>query len=139
MVLARQEEYRDYEAQDTRAEGSEQARPLTAEEERRFLRETPREPLFMTVLNRPLRSHCRTLFLVVAVLAMLVTVCSGISASRGYALIEVQREAERVEQENERLAIEIAKLKNPQRIKSIAESKLGMTVPKKTYFSHEEK
>ena len=70
---------------------------------------------------------------------MLVTVCSGISASRGYALIEVQREADRIEQENERLAIEIAKLKNPQRIKSIAETELGMSVPKKTYFSHEEK
>ena len=78
-------------------------------------------------------------FLVVAALAMLVTVCSGISASRGYALIEVQREADRIEQENERLAIEIAKLKNPQRIKSIAETELGMSVPKKTYFSHEEK
>lgn len=137
-MLARQEESYEYEEPKAYAE-SNPARPLTVEEERKLLRKMPKERLFKTVLNKPFRSHCQTLFFVVAVLAMLVTICSGISASRGYALIEVQREADRVEQENERLAIEIAKLKNPQRIKSIAESELGMTVPKKTYFSHEEK
>ena len=136
-MLARQEAYADHD--EAQADGINHTGTLIAEEEREILRETPKEPLFTTVLNRPLRSHCQTLFLVVAALAMLVTVCSGISASRGYALIEVQREADRIEQENERLAIEIAKLKNPQRIKSIAETELGMSVPKKTYFSHEEK
>lgn len=136
-MLARQEAYADHD--EAQADGINHTETLTAEEERELLRETPKEPFFTTVLNRPLRSHCQTLFLVVAALAMLVTVCSGISASRGYALIEVQREADRIEQENERLAIEIAKLKNPQRIKSIAETELGMSVPKKTYFSHEEK
>ncbi|WP_423791856.1 hypothetical protein [Mitsuokella jalaludinii] len=62
-----------------------------------------------------------------------------VHASRGYTLVETQGEATRIEQENERLNVEIAKLKNPERIKAIAESQLGMQVPKKTYFSHESK
>ena len=68
---------------------------------------------------------------------MLVVIRSGISASRGYALVATQTQAQQLEQENERLRIEIAKLKSPQRIKQIAADELGMTVPKKMYFSHE--
>ena len=37
------------------------------------------------------------------------------------------------------MLVTIGKLKNPERIKAIAESQLGMQVPKKTYFSHESK
>ena len=53
--------------------------------------------------------------------------------------METQNEAQQIEQENERLNVDIAKLKNPERIKSIAESQLNMQVPKKTYFAHESK
>ncbi len=88
-------------------------------------------------VNRRLRSKCQIAFLVFAFLAMLVTVRSGISASRGYALVATQTEAQQLEQENERLRIEIAKLKSPQRISRIAEEELGMVVPKKMYFAHE--
>ena len=99
----------------------------------------PESPGIRKVLNTSLRSHCQILFLVIAVLAMLVTIGRGISASRGYKLVETQQKAEQLEQEDERLNVEIAKLKNPQRIKSIAESQLNMQVPKKTYFAHESK
>ena len=95
-----------------------------------------RQEMFVhRVLNTSLRSHFQVLFIVTALLA----IGSGISASRGYTLVETQSEATRIEQENERLNVEIAKLKNPERIKAIAESQLGMQVPKKTYFSHESK
>ena len=97
------------------------------------------EPLVRRVLNTSLRSHFQILFIVTAFLAMLVTIGSGISASRGYTLVETQNEAQQIEQENERLNVDIAKLKNPERIKSIAESQLNMQVPKKTYFAHESK
>lgn len=90
-----------------------------------------------TVLDTNLRSRARVLFLLVAALAMIVVVRSGISASRGYALVAVQQQAQQLEQENERLRIEIAKLKSPQRIKAIATEELGMEVPKKMYFTHE--
>ena len=88
-------------------------------------------------LDRHLRSKCQIAFLIISILAMLVTVRSGISASRGYALVATQNQAQQLEQENERLRIEIAKLKSPQRIKQIASEELGMVVPKKMYFSHE--
>ena len=93
-----------------------------------------RQEMFVhRVLNTSLRSHFQVLFIVTALLAMLVTIGSG------YTLVETQSEVTRIEQENERLNVEIAKLKNPERIKAIAESQLGMQVPKKTYFSHESK
>ncbi|MCR5834441.1 MAG: cell division protein FtsL [Selenomonadaceae bacterium] len=68
---------------------------------------------------------------------MLVVVRSGISASRGYGLVATQNQAQNIELENERLRVEIAQLKSPQRIKEIAETQLGMKVPPKMYFSHE--
>ena len=110
---------------------------LSVEEENRRLRQAPKEPLFKTVLDTSTRSHCQILFLTMAVLAMLVTVGSGVSASRRYALVAVQQKADALEQENERLKIDIAKLKSPERIKNIAQDQLGMEVPKHTYFSQE--
>ena len=88
-------------------------------------------------LNHLLRSRFRMFFAVFSILAMLVVVRSGISASRGYALVATQNQAQQLELENERLRVEIAQLKSPQRIKEIAEDQLGMKVPPKTYFSHE--
>lgn len=88
-------------------------------------------------LNHLLRSRCRVFFVVFTILAMAVVIRSGISASRGYALVATQTQAQQLELENERLRVEIAQLKSPQRIKQIAEDKLGMIIPRKMYFSHE--
>ena len=87
-------------------------------------------------LNYILRSRCGLAFIIISILAMLVVIRSGISASRGYALVATQNQAQQLEQENERLRIEIAKLKSPQRIKQIAAEELGMDVPSRMYFSH---
>ena len=89
-----------------------------------------------TLLDKPLRTRCQTMFAIFTVLAMLVTIRSGICASHGYALVATQQEAQALEQENERLRIEIARLKSPERIKHIAETELGMHVSSKTYFAH---
>ena len=88
-------------------------------------------------LDYLLRSRCRLAFVVISILAMLVVIRSGISASRGYALVATQNQTQQLMQENERLKIEIAKLKSPSRIKQIAHDELGMDVPNKLYFSHE--
>ena len=101
-----------------------QATPLTV------IKKQPR-------VNTVLRSKCRLAFIIFAIFAMLVTIRNGISASQGYALVATQSEAQKLEQENERLRIEIAKLKSPQRISQIAEEELGMGVPKRMYFAHE--
>ena len=102
----------------------------------------PQSPPLTVIKSRPrintvLRSKCRLAFIVFAIFAMLVTIRNGISASQGYALVATQSEAQQLEQENERLRIEIAKLKSPQRISQIAEEELGMGVPNKMYFAHE--
>ena len=129
--MSAQRKYYEYEEEDY------EEVPLSHEEEIKSLKVRSKEPLFKTVVDTATRSHCQILFLVAAVMALLVTVGSGVSASRGYALVSTQNQAEQLEQENERLRIENAKLKSPQRIKDIAEGELGMTVPKKIYFAHE--
>ena len=88
-------------------------------------------------LNHLLRSRCRVFFVVFAIFAMAVVIRSGICASRGYALVATQEQAQQLESENERLRVEIAQLKSPQRIKKIAEEELDMIVPRKMYFSHD--
>ena len=129
--MSAQRKYYEYEEEDY------EEVPLSHEEEIKSLKVRSKEPLFKTVVDTATRSHCQILFLVAAVMALLVTVGSGVSASRGYALVATQNQAEQLEQENERLRIENAKLKSPQRIKDIAEGELGMTVHKKIYFAHE--
>ena len=104
-----------------------------AEREKRTFRLIKSRPK----LDKLLRSRCQFAFIVISILAMLVTIRSGISASRGYALVATQTQAQQLEHENERLRVEIAKLKSPQRIKQIASEELGMVIPKKMYFSHE--
>ncbi len=88
-------------------------------------------------LDKPMRSKFRTAFLLFTILAMAVTIRSGISASRGYTLVNTQQQAQAIERENARLRIEIAHLKSPQRIKSIAVRELGMEEPTKVYFGRE--
>lgn len=86
-------------------------------------------------LNTHLRSRCFILLVLLTIMAMLVTVRSGLSASRGYELVKLQQQTETLESENERLRIDIAQLKAPQRIRKIAIEQLGMIVPKAVYFS----
>lgn len=88
-------------------------------------------------LNTRLRSKCLVLLLVVSAMAMAVTVLSGISASRGYDLVQAKQEAIRMEAENERLRLEVAQLRAPQRIQQIAAKQLDMVVSDKVYFASE--
>lgn len=90
-------------------------------------------------LNTHLRSRCFFLLLLLSIMAMLVTVRSGMSASRGYELVKLQQQADSLEKENDRLKIDIAQLKSPQRIQRIATEKLGMVVPQAVYFSTDKK
>lgn len=123
-MLARQEEYTSPAAE----------QPIS---DREAMRREAKKPLFNEVLDTKSRSKLQILFVAVTVLAMLVAFGSGMNASRGYELIAVQKQAAQLEQENERLRIDIAKLKSPERIKTIAEDQLGMEVPRQTYFAHE--
>ena len=98
-----------------------------------------RPPRAHIILDQKWRSRLKWSVLIIAALAMAVAMRAGLSANRGYTLVETQQEAEQIEQENERLKIDIAKLKSPRRIKDIATSRLGMEVPQNVYFTHNAK
>ena len=100
--------------------------PVPAEAAPAVQAEVPREPLLRHQLNTNLRNYLRAVFFL-----------GGIGAKSGYTLLETQQKAEQLEQENERLKIEIAQLKSPSRIESIAVQELHMQVPQNIYFSHE--
>ena len=86
-------------------------------------------------LDLHLRSRCKLLLVLLSIMGMLVTFQSGRSASRGYDLVQIQQETTRLENDNERLKIEIAHMKSPQRIKAIAAQKLNMVIPESVYFA----
>ncbi|ANR70875.1 cell division protein FtsL [Selenomonas sp. oral taxon 126] len=97
----------------------------------------PKEPLVRREVNTNLRNCLRAIFFLIAFGAMVVTLLGGIGAKNGYTLLDTQQKADQLEQENERLKIEIAQLKSPARIESIAVEQLHMQVPQNMYFSHE--
>jgi len=99
--------------------------------------EPPKEPLIRREINTNLRNCLRAIFFLIAFGAMVVTLLGGIGAKNGYTLLDTQQTADQLEQENERLKIEIAQLKSPARIESIAVEQLHMQVPQNMYFSHE--
>ena len=99
--------------------------------------EVPKELLIRREINTNLRNCLRAIFFLIAFGAMVVTLLGGIGAKNGYTLLETQQTAEQLEQENERLKIEIAQLKSPARIEAIAVEQLNMQMPQNMYFSHE--
>ena len=119
-MLARREEEYDYE-------------PLVAEPAPQL--EEAKEPLIRREVNTNLRNCLRALFFLIAFGAMVVTLLGGIGAKNGYTLLDTQQRADQLEQENERLKIEIAQMKSPERVRRIATEKLGMSTPKTVYFA----
>lgn len=86
-------------------------------------------------VDRRLRAKGLVLFALLAALAMCATMRSERIVSEGYALVKMRAEASQLARENDRLRLEIARLKSPQRIKAIAVSQLGMIVPEDVYFA----
>ncbi|WIW71666.1 septum formation initiator family protein [Anaerosinus gibii] len=86
-------------------------------------------------LNVALRSKCLILVALFAVMAMITTVRSEAIVSNGYALVQTKSQINKLEKNNEQLKLEIARLKSPQRIKSLAAEKLQMVVPEEVYFA----
>lgn len=84
-------------------------------------------------VNFNLRSKCFTIGILVAVMAMLVTVQSEMIVRSGYDLVDIKKQITQLERDNEQLRLDIAKLKSPQRIQNIADKELGMVLPQKIY------
>lgn len=86
-------------------------------------------------VDKKLRVECTILILLISALAMFTTIRSEVIVSDGYALVKMKSDALKLEKENERLKLEIAQMKAPQRIKQIAIAELGMLVPEDVYFA----
>lgn len=86
-------------------------------------------------VNNALRSRCIILFVIVVALAGFFILRSGAAASNAYYLNQLKNQSTKLEAENSRLHLEIAHLKSPERIQSIATQELGMIVPDKFFFS----
>lgn len=86
-------------------------------------------------VDRRLRAKCLTLVIFAAVIAGATTMQRAAIVEAGYELVKIKGHVAKVEQENEFLRLDIAKLKSPQRIDEIAVTKLGMVLPKNAYFA----
>ena len=84
-------------------------------------------------LNVALRARCLTFVMIVAAMAMFVTVQSEAIVSAGYDLVKTKSQVVKIEKENELLRLDIAKLKSPERIQYIATKELGMVIPQNVY------
>lgn len=118
------------------------ARKLAEEEYEEFSRPkkthenfVPRPPQRKIVRRSNLRGKAAILLLLVTVLAGIITLESSVIASKGFEIVQIRTEAAKLEQENALLKISNAQLKNPQRIKEIAQQKLGMILSEQVYFA----
>lgn len=92
-------------------------------------------PKIVQKADRRLRLKCLTLVIFAAVIAAATTMQRAAIVEAGYELVKLKGHVAKVEQENEFLRLDIAKLKSPQRIDEIAVTQLGMVMPKNAYFA----
>ena len=85
--------------------------------------------------RRCLRTECLVSAVVIGFLAMFVTWGSSAIVKAGYELVQARACLTRLEKENELLRLEMAQLKSPQRIQTIAEKQLGMIKPQTVYMA----
>lgn len=86
-----------------------------------------------TKLNTVLRLRCLMILVLLTGIAMFMTVRSEAIVRAGYELVQVKSQIIKIEKENDLLRLELAKLKSPQRIQSIATNQLGMIIPPSVY------
>ena len=86
-------------------------------------------------LNNQLRNICLLMFCIISVLAGFFIYRNGVATSSAYNLNQVKKQAATLEAQNARLHLDIAQLKSPERIQSIATYELGMILPDKFFFS----
>lgn len=82
-----------------------------------------------------LRGKAVILLLLITAVAGIITFEASLIASKGIEIVNIRTEAAKLELENSQLKISNAQMKSPQRIKSIAQQRLGMTVADQVYFA----
>lgn len=87
------------------------------------------------VRHNNLRGKAAILLLLITALAGTITFEASVIASKGIEIVNIRTEAAKLELENSQLKISNAQMKSPQRIKAIAQQRLGMTVADQVYFA----
>lgn len=82
-----------------------------------------------------LRGKAVILLLLITAVAGIITFEASVIASKGIEIVNIRTDAAKLELENSQLKISNAQMKNPQRIKAIAQQRLGMTVADQVYFA----
>ena len=82
-----------------------------------------------------LRGKAVILLLLITAVAGVITFEASVIASKGIEIVNIRTEAAKLELENSKLKISNAQMKSPQRIKAIAQQRLGMTVADQVYFA----
>ena len=82
-----------------------------------------------------LRGKAVILLLLITAVAGVITFEASVIASKGIEIVNIRTEAAKLELENSQLKISNAQMKSPQRIKAIAQQRLGMTVADQVYFA----
>lgn len=82
-----------------------------------------------------LRGKAAILLLLITAMAGIITFEASVIASKGIEIVNIRTEAAKLELENSQLRISNAQMKSPQRIKAIAQQRLGMTVADQVYFA----
>lgn len=82
-----------------------------------------------------LRGKAVILLLLITAVAGIITFEASVIASKGIEIVNIRTEAAKLELENSQLKISNAQMKSPQRIKAIAQQRLGMTVADQVYFA----
>lgn len=90
-------------------------------------------------VNVALRQKCGKIALLFICFAVLLTIQSEFTVRYGYQIAQTRSDIRKLDKENEQLKLEIAKLRSPQRIQSIASSQLGMTAPQNFFGGTTEK
>ena len=82
-----------------------------------------------------LRGKAVILLLLITAVAGIITFEASVISSKGIEIVNIRTEAAKLELENSQLKISNAQMKSPQRIKAIAQQRLGMTVADQVYFA----
>lgn len=80
-------------------------------------------------------AHMGFVVIVFGVLTLVYVALTAINNSYGYNLMQVKQQVGELNQENEQLRLDIAKMQTPERIYSIATKKLGMVAPAVVLYS----
>ncbi len=84
-------------------------------------------------LDIALRAKCLVTVTLLIAIAIVATMRSEAIVRNGYNLVQMKSQMLSLQKENELLKLDIAKLKSPQRIQTIASTELGMVMPQGVY------